>query len=63
MDQILKVAPAEALEILVVDDNRDAADTLALLVKTAGHHVRVAYDGPSALVASQAQKPDVVLLD
>jgi two-component system OmpR family response regulator len=58
-----KIAPAEALEILVVDDNKDAADTLGLLVKSAGHHVRIAYDGPSALLAAQAQSPDVVLLD
>ncbi|MCE9528037.1 MAG: response regulator [Planctomycetales bacterium] len=63
MDEILKVAPASALEILVVDDNRDAADTLALLIKCAGHQVRVAYDGPSALLTAQTQKPDVVLLD
>lgn len=63
MDQLMKVAPAEALQILVVDDNHDAADTLAMLVKTVGHRVQVAYDGPSALLAAQVQKPDVVLLD
>jgi CheY-like chemotaxis protein len=62
MDHALKVAPAEALEILVVD-NRDAADTLAMLVKTAGHHARVAYDGQAALVTALVQKPDVILLD
>lgn len=63
MDQNLKVAPADALEILVVDDNRDAADTLALLMKCAGHHVRVAYDGPTALLLAQEQQPEVILLD
>jgi CheY-like chemotaxis protein len=63
MDQKLKVASAEALEILVVDDNHDAADTLALLVKWAGHHVQVAYDGQAALMTAIAQKPDVILLD
>jgi CheY-like chemotaxis protein len=63
MDHALKVAPAESLEVLVVDDNHDAADALAMLVKTAGHHVRVAYDGQAALVTALEQKPDVVLLD
>lgn len=63
MDQQFKVAPVDALEILVVDDNRDAADTLAVLVRTAGHHVRIAYDGQAALVTAMAQKPNVILLD
>jgi CheY-like chemotaxis protein len=63
MDHAVKVAPAEALKILVVDDNQDAADTLAMLVKCAGHHVEVAYDGPSALLIAEAQQPDVILLD
>src|SRR3954454_21554902 len=63
MDGKFKVAPADALEILVVDDNHDAADTLALLVKCAGHHVRVAYDGSSALLIALVQKPNVILLD
>ncbi len=49
--------------ILVVDDNRDAADSLGLVLELAGHEARVAYDGPSALVAAREFRPDVVLLD
>jgi CheY-like chemotaxis protein len=63
MEEKSEVTPAEALEILVFDDKHDAADTLALLVKSPGHHVRVASGGPTALFTAQAQKPDVVLLD
>jgi CheY-like chemotaxis protein len=47
----------------VVDDNADAADTLAELVRLLGHDVQVAYDGPSAVQAARASRPDVVLCD
>src|SRR5690606_41271033 len=43
--------------ILVVDDNRDAADMLAALLTTKGHHVRVAYDGVTALQEAAAFHP------
>jgi PAS domain S-box-containing protein len=49
--------------ILVVDDNRDAAETLAELLKMVGHQVVVAHDGPSALALVKADPPDVVLCD
>jgi PAS domain S-box-containing protein len=49
--------------VLVVDDNVDAADSLALLLRLAGHDVRVAHDGPSALEAARAERPDAVFLD
>lgn len=49
--------------ILVVDDNRDAADSLAVILPWIGHEVRVAYDGRSALEAAQEFVPDTVLLD
>jgi CheY-like chemotaxis protein/two-component sensor histidine kinase len=48
---------------LVVDDNRDGADTLAQVVELLGHSVEVAYDGPSAVRKAQAYRPDVVLCD
>jgi len=48
--------------VLVVDDNRDAADTLARLLRLAGHEVRVCNDGPAALATVEFQ-PQVVLLD
>jgi len=46
-----------------VDDNADQADTAALLLRNAGHDVRVEYAGPAALDAAVAFLPDVVLLD
>ena len=49
--------------ILVVDDNVDAADALALALKDMGHTVSVAYGGMSALRLSSAQRSDVILLD
>jgi CheY-like chemotaxis protein/two-component sensor histidine kinase len=49
--------------VLVVDDNRDAADSLTMLLRSKGHDVRVAYDGPAALAAAGAFGPDLVLLD
>jgi len=55
-------APASR-RILVVDDNHDAARSLARLLKLAGNEVRTAEDGREAVVAAAAFRPDVVLLD
>ncbi len=52
-----------ALRILVVDDNRDSAETLSMLLELMGHEMSVAYDGEQALVMAKEIKPDVVLLD
>jgi PAS domain S-box-containing protein len=49
--------------LLVVDDNIDGAESLALLLRLEGHEVRTAYDGPSALQAAVALRPEAVLLD
>src|SRR6185503_16114768 len=49
--------------ILVVDDNRDASDTLAMLLRAMNHDVRVAHDGPSAIENASDFQPQVVLLD
>src|SRR5262249_55755884 len=49
--------------ILVVDDNRDAADSLCLLLKMMGHDVSAAHDGLAAVGAAAAFRPDFVLLD
>lgn len=51
------------LRVLVVDDNKDAADSLALLLRLRGHDIRVAHDGTSALVVAQSHRPAVVFLD
>jgi len=52
-----------ARRILIVDDNRDAAETLALLLASQGHKVRSAFDGPSALEIARQFRPDIVFLD
>jgi CheY-like chemotaxis protein len=49
--------------ILVVDDNRDAADTLGVLLELMGAEVRVVYSGPEAIEALGDHRPTVVLLD
>ncbi|MGH8217040.1 MAG: ATP-binding protein [Steroidobacteraceae bacterium] len=49
--------------VLMVDDNRDAADVMALLIEQLGGKATVAYDGASAIEAIKAFRPDVVLLD
>jgi CheY-like chemotaxis protein len=49
--------------VLVVDDNVDSAESLAVLLEMAGHQVRTAHDGPSALAMAREYKPEIVLLD
>jgi len=49
--------------VLVVDDNQDAADSLAQILKLSGHQVDVAYTGMSALAHVRSCQPDVVLCD
>ena len=49
--------------VLVVDDNVDAAESLALLLRLQGHEVDTAHDGPAALRKAGAFRPEVVLLD
>lgn len=56
-------APHPAARVLVIEDNRDAAESLQLLLEILGHPVDVAYDGPSGLTAARAARPDVVLCD
>lgn len=49
--------------ILVVDDNPDAASSLAMLLELSGHQIRIAHDGMSALGEAELFRPDLVLLD
>ncbi|HVX12157.1 MAG TPA: PAS domain S-box protein [Pirellulales bacterium] len=49
--------------VLVVDDNEDAALSLAMLLKVLGNDVQTAHDGPAALRAFESFQPSVVLLD
>lgn len=55
--------PAPAPRVLIVDDNRDAADSLGTLLRLSGSEVRVVHDGRAALEAVAAESPAVVLLD
>jgi CheY-like chemotaxis protein len=60
----LKVArPIVNCRVLVADDLRDSADSLALLIELMGHAVEIAYDGEAALQAAEQFRPDIVLLD
>jgi len=52
-----------ARRILVVDDNRDSATSLAMLLKLTGNETHTAYDGLEAVEKAAAVKPDVILLD
>jgi CheY-like chemotaxis protein len=55
-------APAR-VRVLVVDDNRDAAETLAALLDAMGHAAPIANDGPQALRMMHSFRPQVVFLD
>lgn len=57
------VETARGLRIVVVDDNIDAADTFAEMLRAAGHRVDIAYDGKRAMDVVASGRPDVVLLD
>ena len=54
---------AGSRRVLVVDDDRDAAESLSMLLELSGHEVSVAYDGTSALANLKEIAPDVILLD
>ena len=49
--------------VLIADDNRDTAETAALLFNAWGHETRVAYTGPEALQVASNFEPEVILLD
>jgi two-component system CheB/CheR fusion protein len=55
--------PQSYLRILIVDDNRDAADSLGMMLRLMGNDIRTAYDGEEAVTAAEEFRPDVVLLD
>ena len=58
-----ETAAARQLRVLIVDDNRDAADTLAAVVTLFGHKAQTAYDGATALSSAVLEPPDVLLCD
>ena len=58
-----RTALAISRRVLIVDDNRDAAESLAMLLRHLGAEVTVAFNGPDALAAVAAHQPSIVLLD
>lgn len=63
-DDLPKGAEHDMLTVLVVDDNRDSADSMAMLLRMKGHRVQVAYSGAQALtLAEGARRIDVALID
>ena len=56
-------ASVSPCRVLIVDDNRDAADSLATLLKMSGHDTRTAYDGQQAVDLAGVFQPDALLLD
>ena len=52
-----------SIRVLVVDDNADAATSMAMLLRAAGHVTEAAHDGPAAVATAERFRPDVVLLD
>ncbi|AEG93179.1 hybrid sensor histidine kinase/response regulator [Ramlibacter tataouinensis] len=56
-------AAGESLQVLVVDDNQDAAESLAMILEMSGHRARVAHDGDQALALAREFRPQVVFLD
>jgi PAS domain S-box-containing protein len=61
--QPVAAAPSRGLKVLVVEDNIDAAESLASLLRIWNHDVTVVHDGKSALDVARANPPEVVLLD
>jgi PAS domain S-box-containing protein len=55
--------PLAARRILVADDNRDAAEAIAMLLELDGHEVTIAFDGEAALANFLSTAPDIVMLD
>ena len=59
--ELLKNGPRK--KILVIDDNRDAANTLAMLIKLKGNEVKAGYCGQEAMVLGETFLPDIAILD
>jgi CheY-like chemotaxis protein len=55
--------PTPMLRVLLVDDNHDAVDAIAMLLESEGYEIRTAHDGVTALKEAQAWLPEVIILD
>ena len=56
-------SPGRPVRVLLVEDDKEAADCLAVLLREWGHEVSLAHNGPAALAAARAGPPETVLLD
>jgi two-component system CheB/CheR fusion protein len=62
-NEVVAPAAADPLRVLIVDDNRDAAEMLEMFARARGHEVTVAYEGYTAVGTALSFRPDLVLLD
>ena len=62
-EEVAAEAASGALRVLVVDDNRDSADSASDVLRLLGNQVETAYDGPSGVEVAQRFRPDMVFLD
>jgi CheY-like chemotaxis protein len=62
-EQDTVVKPVLRKRVLIVDDNRDLAESLAMVLRLWGHEVTVAFDGSAALESARARPPEIVFLD
>jgi PAS domain S-box-containing protein len=60
---VADIQQAAPRRVLVVDDNKDAADSMASLLRMQHHVVQTAYSGPAALGAARVFRPEIVFLD
>lgn len=60
---MIRKPPGGVSRILIVEDNRDTADTTAMLLRMHGYDVAVVYDGRSAIQTAKGYDPDVILMD
>jgi CheY-like chemotaxis protein len=60
---IPRAAALTGSRILIVDDNKDSADSLGMLLRLNGNEIRTAYDGLDALALAETFHPELVLLD
>lgn len=58
-----EITSATRIRVLVADDNRDAVDSLAMMLRLMGHDVETAHDGVEAVQAAASLRPDIALLD
>jgi two-component system CheB/CheR fusion protein len=55
--------PNRSLRVLVIEDNHDTADSLKDALEFDGHHVQVAYDGPTGLALARSFQPEIIICD